>query len=513
MGHAGKKAWGMRLLKRWVPVGAALAVFGIGLLATHLLGPFYLYGDPCYVYLFSSLGMLQGLAPGHIDHPGTTMQELGAVVILARWLVTRLIGGDQTIAESVVAHPEAYLSAINVVLLALSAGAVAVTVRVLINRTGRVWLMLLVPALLIASTDVLLSLANVVPDHLLLPIGLMVILLALPPPEVTRRTALLRGAAMGVLLGAGFVSKITFAPMFLFVLALPGIGAMAVAVLATVISGLVFTIPIWSSLNRVFDFIVLLATHQGQYGHGPSGLPPFDFLWAQATKLLWLEPFYLVAMVLFGSAALVLLIRGNQGRSAWSRVFLVALGVIACQLFITAIRPGPRYLVPSIGVIAVMMPLAIDFVFRRAGTAVGAMLFGGFVAFFGAGLWPDLGAYQRSFDAFKRLRQIAADQNCRVIPHFYSYELEAVLNFGQSYHRVFGPELSKAYPNFISYNVFTDYFENFADNVTADVAKLLESGQALCLLGSADLKSTATVDVTPIARDGVFHLYRVEAIR
>jgi hypothetical protein len=51
-------------------------------------GPYYLgyNSDPAYAYLLNSLNILNGVPPGHTDHPGTTVQLLGAVGILIRWL-------------------------------------------------------------------------------------------------------------------------------------------------------------------------------------------------------------------------------------------------------------------------------------------------------------------------------------------------------------------------------------------------------------------------------------------
>ena len=510
----------MWLLTRLVPVGVALLVAAIGVVSAHLLGPFYGRGDPAYVYLFNSLGLLEGMAPVHIDHPGTTVQELGAMTILVGWLATRLVGVHQSIAESVSSHTEAYLSTINVVLIAINAAVVAFTVRVLIRRTGRVWLCLVVPAILITSKIVMAGWGDVSPEPLLLPISLLMVLLALPSSHSGRRAELMQGAAMGVLLGAGIVTKLTFAPLAFLVLALPGVRAMATALLSALIASLVLTIPIWPQLRAVLGSIVKLATHQGWYGEGPSGLPTIDFLWPRTLYLVYAEPFYLVAIILFAAAALVAWFRVNTvkadgGRGVWARVFLVALAAIICQLLITAIRPLPRYMTPSMGVIAVLAPVAIHLIFRKTATIVGAVLFCGFVAYYNSALWGDLDYGRKGIISAQRLTAEAEQDNCRVLPFFYSNAPEAAANFGLSYtNRAFAPELSKVYPNFISYNLFADHFENFTGaNISAEVAVLLESGQKLCLLGTVELKSTAGIDVTPIAQDGIFHLFRVDAVR
>src|SRR5262245_51688104 len=79
-------AWGKRAAGALVlavpPVLFALTVLAL----KEARGPFW-YGknsDPDYAYLFNSLVVAQVRSPGHIDHPGTTLQVFGALVLRAR---------------------------------------------------------------------------------------------------------------------------------------------------------------------------------------------------------------------------------------------------------------------------------------------------------------------------------------------------------------------------------------------------------------------------------------------
>jgi hypothetical protein len=77
-------------LKRAVPIAVAVAVLVLGLCIGGFLGPYYGKSrlDPNYQYLLNGLAVLKGQVPGHTDHPGTPVQELGAVAILLKWLIT-----------------------------------------------------------------------------------------------------------------------------------------------------------------------------------------------------------------------------------------------------------------------------------------------------------------------------------------------------------------------------------------------------------------------------------------
>ena len=43
--------------------------------------PITYWADPDYAYLLNALSLAEGAAPSHTQHPGTTAQEMGAVVL------------------------------------------------------------------------------------------------------------------------------------------------------------------------------------------------------------------------------------------------------------------------------------------------------------------------------------------------------------------------------------------------------------------------------------------------
>src|ERR1035441_9894931 len=71
-----------------------IAVFILAVLLANNQGPYngaYLF-DPEYAYLFNSLTILFFHMPGHIDHPGTTLQLFGAFIVFCKWLLGSLLG-------------------------------------------------------------------------------------------------------------------------------------------------------------------------------------------------------------------------------------------------------------------------------------------------------------------------------------------------------------------------------------------------------------------------------------
>src|SRR6516225_9156134 len=100
-----------------------VSLFCLSTVLTKHHGAYFLRNnfDPDYNYLLNSLSVLYLRTPGHTDHPGTTLQILGAAILLLKWLGISLVGHRQTLADSVLAHPEEYLRTINVVLNVLIA--------------------------------------------------------------------------------------------------------------------------------------------------------------------------------------------------------------------------------------------------------------------------------------------------------------------------------------------------------------------------------------------------------
>lgn len=82
--------------------------------------PFYLHNaDPEYCYFFNALNILQGKSPGHVDHPGTPLQMLGALVIRLASILTNDGHSSDSLVSNALDFPEFQLLAMNIALNAL----------------------------------------------------------------------------------------------------------------------------------------------------------------------------------------------------------------------------------------------------------------------------------------------------------------------------------------------------------------------------------------------------------
>ena len=75
--------------------------------------------DPDYTYMLNALNLARMKKVGHVDHPGTTVQVAGAIVLRTVHFFNFLSKED--LQTDVLKNPEFYLAVINKVFLGLSA--------------------------------------------------------------------------------------------------------------------------------------------------------------------------------------------------------------------------------------------------------------------------------------------------------------------------------------------------------------------------------------------------------
>jgi hypothetical protein len=101
------------------PVG----LFRLSVILTNHHGPYFLRKNSTPTIIIYSIPSvyLKFHTPGHTDHPGTTLQILGAAALLLKWLGAFLIH-RQSLTDSILSQPEEYLRVISVVLNVLIGG-------------------------------------------------------------------------------------------------------------------------------------------------------------------------------------------------------------------------------------------------------------------------------------------------------------------------------------------------------------------------------------------------------
>ena len=310
--------------------------------------------DPSYLYFLNGLHVLDGATPGHVDHPGTPVQVLMALVIRLSGLAA-----PGTIGDGAFAWAEILLMQANTVLLVLTALAMGLLGAVVARRSGR-----LVVALLAQMTPFLSMLAlkhgiHVKPEPMLL---LAVLLLSAAMVEQAIRPRWWLLLALGAVCGFGIAVKITFAPIALapFLLA-RGMRARALFCLAMVLALALFLWPAWGALDRMAEWIVQLATHGGAYGNGAPSVMDLERYPAAFFKLFFARPVFLAVY----AASLAVLVLGwrrrrRRGGAPMDGVERALLGVLVAQLaqmLMVAKHPSAHYVLPALELSGLSMAL------------------------------------------------------------------------------------------------------------------------------------------------------------
>ncbi|MEP7146792.1 MAG: hypothetical protein ABI792_07260 [bacterium] len=230
--------------------------------------------DPSYPYLTNSLNLSQfnGYGVGLIAHPGTPVQEIGAVVIL---IAHSLEAGNTDLVRDVLNNAEYYLIVIFQVFLLLNSIAIFILGITAYRKLGNIYsaLFLQLTPFAFYSEDIYFQLTNVSVEPILVFTVLLLITAILFYINKTRseKNLLFYSIIFGILCGLGMATKISFFPVLVIPFLL--IRQMKFKILFIGISILAFFIivyPAFSAENAegfsvwVKDIII----HSGRYGTG-----------------------------------------------------------------------------------------------------------------------------------------------------------------------------------------------------------------------------------------------------
>ncbi len=338
-----------------------------GMYLSDARGPYWLSGnlDPDYVYLLNASNMADLQKVGHIDHPGTTVQMIGAITIRVAHLFSAT---KDNVHTDVLKNPEKYLKAINGVFLVLN-GLMVLLLGVGAYRiTGHLALSLLLQCTpFLPGTVLTASLARVRPEPLLLCAGLLLILFLV---KWATQHGKLAGVSFsywpalwgGAIVGFGIATKITFIPLVVIPLFIfPRLKNKLFYLATTLVSFIFFTLPIMGSYAKFLDWIYNLATHKGGYGTGAREV----FSWPTTLKNsgVMLRENGLFAGLLVFSLLLILvavLVPRLRKMSLGNGYFKVLVGVTVADILAIVMvskHAAQHYLLPALSVVGLVLVL------------------------------------------------------------------------------------------------------------------------------------------------------------
>lgn len=308
--------------------------------------------DPDYVYLFNAMIIAEGEGPPYAYHPGTTVQSIGAGVLLTR-------NSGTSLRDEALDHPEEALSAISTVLRGIHFVALFTFGWWALRLSGSMLSAIAAQAVTLCSMVTLHSLHRVAPEPLLISVSLLLAAatmraLSRPGPIWTRY-----GIVSGLLMAVGVATKLTFAPIALLPAALAcergrhGWKLRIAGLLTGLVSLAVCLAPMRKGTSKMLEWFWSLLKADGNYGHstGHTIINP-DTYFQNLRQMVFAEP-VTVIVAIAGGVVVLLALLSRTGRAPAARTRVIALGAVvaaqAAQYVLVAKHPGARYLLPAIG--------------------------------------------------------------------------------------------------------------------------------------------------------------------
>ncbi len=255
--------------------------------------------DPEYAYLFNALNVIHGIPPWHIDHPGTPLQVLGAIIIKIQYPLVN----SQKIETIVLNTPEKYLFQINFIINLMIFVTIFFLGVITYLITKKIILALIIQSTPLFSSVIMESFNRITPEPLLLIITLSIIILLISLLKFNLKKHIkIYLFLFSFIMGLGLAIKISCFPLIL----IPGIlfwkeKKITPFLLGVIISFFIFTLPIITRYKSITGWVLRIITHQDNYGHGEVGIDIFR-TWNHVLNIIssnWLFTLILVLSIIF----------------------------------------------------------------------------------------------------------------------------------------------------------------------------------------------------------------------
>jgi hypothetical protein len=508
-----------------------VSLFVLSTLLVNAQGPYYTgnYLED-YAYLLNALNLLTFHAPGHTDHPGTTLQVLAAVVVFVKWLLSILFGAWEPLQRAVLSEPESFLHAINLVLNLLISVTAYLAAREVYRISGRLAPAVVLQASLLVFEQTLLAQTRVQNEPLMIVAGLA---LAVPLVRVmfgsvadAEPSRIPAPAMAGGIFAFGMVSKITFLTLLPLIAAFKKRKERLVFLLSWVVAGFIFIIPALPHLPRMTQWFTSLVVHTGRYGTGEVGVIRTDAFLANLKTLVAIEPVLFLLGCYYIAVLIVLKIqREKEPASAAEIVVLGGCISVVIQILITARQwPARHYLLPSL-IVACLVNTALVGLFgsgklsrrERVAFLSPLVLIGcGGIVYTALRLqtWFWTAAkYRENVRILIGQRQKMTE--CIKIGYFRSSLPTYALSYGDGYSS--GEQrrtLAELYPDAINFNLFNGQFTSFSGPIKlSELKQWIAHGRCVVMEGTAmekqysDLLTGLTLE--PVFISGPEGIYRL----
>ena len=458
-------------------------------------GPYWLgvNSDPSYIYLMNSLYLVNGITPIFVDHPGITLQMLGALVVKAlHWNIA-----NNTIPDRVFSDPEYYLNAIHFVLLFSYIASLIAVGLYAFKRTKNIVFSLFVQTASFLFLTVIPMMVNVNAEAVLITVLNLYILCVLKlyfdfEGEAHNRSMVL----FGMVCALGVATKITFLPLLIgpFIL-YRGLRAKLVFGFSFLISWFILTIPIIPRYGKMFHWWSGLIVYTGTHGSGERGFINIGRYTGSLWNLIRVDSFLFAIVV----CCLMIVLWGIKSQhkrdgsvAKLKKIlrFLSVFSLIVVAQFLMAAKQGyVHYTTPAVGLVGLLACLLLEYVntkFKVSDRFSMTLLSIFIVIFcFSAVRYADQ-LSKRNNEIYRFSKMIYEKyKGCIICGYYRSSSPLTAMDFGDDCYgfKAYGQALQSKFPDACFYNRWNHLFHRFSDYVYPQ--DLLKNNPCVLLYGDS----------------------------
>ncbi len=304
--------------------------------------------DPDYVYFISGLSISEGyFKVGHIDHPGTPLQLLIALVFR---IVFLFAGKSESFVEDVFSRPDFYMSITSIFIIILTSLLLFFAGKYVLKTTKSVLYVLLIqtaPFLPQIWYDII---GRITPE-LMMPfpvLFLSVLVIHFWFEKEPVNSKMIWGLAL--ISAFGLAVKLTYLPLILLPLFYIEPWKKRLKFLAaTGLFFLIIALPATLQFSRFFGWVKNIFVHSGSYGNGEANIIDFAAFKNNLNELFYAEKtfFYILAVVVILLVVYLVVFR----KKADSKIVLVTTGLIttiAVEIILVGKHYAHRNFIPAL---------------------------------------------------------------------------------------------------------------------------------------------------------------------
>ncbi|WP_159519125.1 hypothetical protein [Sunxiuqinia indica] len=320
--------------------------------------------DPDYVYFMTGLNISEGfLKVIHIDHPGTPLQYLIALIFRSTWLFRD--NPDGYIAD-VLSHSDLYLSIVNISITTIIAISLHVAGKYVLNKTRSVLDALLVQTIPLIPVILYEIIGRIVPELLLpLPIiGLTVFFIGRisnNKKQYQRNDLIL----LSFFVAVGISIKLTLIPIWIIpIIIVKGLKKKLTTIVMSFVFFLIIALPVTLNLEKFWNWTKALFIHSGQYGTGQENVINIAQFIENLKQIASLQPHFTILVIGTLLTIIILeILRRTKRQGRVNNKIILATAILLCifaQTIISGKHYAPRYFMPALMFTPLLLFLFIE---------------------------------------------------------------------------------------------------------------------------------------------------------